>query len=175
MADELDCSKHQERRVVMLASLTNPGAVEIASFIGALFFLAAGYNQVMKAIDRARDRKQPQEISPQPLQVAMVAEFVRKDEHHRQHSENVQAISDVRREVEGLREDRRRDQEVAAKSRKSLYEKIDEAKDSMAESTESVRKELSEKTEDVRKELSDKIDNVPDRVIAILKNTGALE
>lgn len=46
-----------------------PPAVEVAAWLGCLFFLAAGWNQVERFIDRRLHRGAPREIQPQPLAV----------------------------------------------------------------------------------------------------------
>lgn len=45
----------------------------------------------------------------------------------------------------------------------------------LGEKIEAVRLELDRKIEGTRSQLSDKIDDMPDRVIATLRNTGALQ
>jgi len=62
-----------------------------------------------------------------------------------------------------LNEDRHEQQIHISERNKTLYNKI-----------ETVRLELDTKMEDTRRELSDKIDAMSDRVIATLKNTGAI-
>src|ERR1039458_7495548 len=47
-----------------------PTALEIAAWIGCLFFLVAGWNQVERFFDRRASRGQPREIQPQPLAVS---------------------------------------------------------------------------------------------------------
>ena len=44
-----------------LALAYSPSAVELMAFIGCLFFLAAGINQVMKLLDRNREKPPPAE------------------------------------------------------------------------------------------------------------------
>ena len=62
-----------------------------------------------------------------------------------------------------LREDRHNNEVHASERGKTLFAKL-----------EANRTELDQKIEDVRRELSDKIDAMPERVIATLKNTGAI-
>ncbi len=47
----------------------NPNAVELAGWVGCLFFLVAGWNQVEKFFDRRSGRAAPREIRPQPIAV----------------------------------------------------------------------------------------------------------
>jgi hypothetical protein len=48
----------------------NPTSLDIAAFLGCLFFLVAGWNQVERFLDRRGHRAGPREIQPQPLSVA---------------------------------------------------------------------------------------------------------
>ncbi len=50
----------------------NPTSLELAGWIGCLFFLAAGWNQVEKFFDRRANRGSSRLIQPQPLEVARV-------------------------------------------------------------------------------------------------------
>lgn len=49
---------------------SNPSSLEIAAWIGCLFFLVAGWNQVERFFDRRAHRGEAREIQPQPLSVA---------------------------------------------------------------------------------------------------------
>lgn len=62
-----------------------------------------------------------------------------------------------------LAADRHTNQVHASERSKTLFHKM-----------ESTRTELDTKIEDTRRELSEKIDAMPERVIATLKNTGAI-
>lgn len=62
-----------------------------------------------------------------------------------------------------LAHDRQLNQEHASKRSETLFRKMD-----------NTRSELDTKIEDTRRELSEKIDAMPERVIATLKNTGAI-
>jgi uncharacterized membrane-anchored protein YhcB (DUF1043 family) len=62
-----------------------------------------------------------------------------------------------------LAHDRQLNQEHASKRSETLFRKMD-----------ATRSELDTKLEDTRRELSQKIDDMPERVIATLKNTGAI-
>jgi len=54
----------------LLAQLASPTSVEIAAWIGCLFFLVAGWNQVERFFDRRTQRGAAREIQPQPLAVS---------------------------------------------------------------------------------------------------------
>jgi len=62
-----------------------------------------------------------------------------------------------------MAEDRRQNQVHASERSRTLFGKMDDT-----------RAELDAKLEETRRELSERIDSVPDRVIATLKNTGAI-
>lgn len=82
-----------------------PSPVEIAGWLGCLFFLVAGWNQLERFLDRRTNRAHPRTIHPQPLRVescdTSVAETLcrarRQElsaELHRQHQE----LGDLRQE-----------------------------------------------------------------------------
>jgi hypothetical protein len=50
--------------------MSTPSPLEIAAWLGCLFFLVAGWNQVEKFFDRRTRRGSAREIQPQPLSVA---------------------------------------------------------------------------------------------------------
>lgn len=62
-----------------------------------------------------------------------------------------------------MAEDRKQNQVHASERSRTLFGKM-----------EDTRTELDAKIEETRRELSERIDSVPDRVIATLKNTGAI-
>ena len=45
----------------LFASITSPTGVEVMAFVGSLFFLAAGANQVLKLVDRNKEQPPPSE------------------------------------------------------------------------------------------------------------------
>ena len=46
----------------MFAQFSAPNPLDLAAFMGCLFFLFAGYNQVMKALDRQKDKPTAAEV-----------------------------------------------------------------------------------------------------------------
>jgi hypothetical protein len=56
--------------ISMLAQLPTSSPLHIASWLGCLFFLVAGWNQVERFFDRRAHRPSKREIQPQPLSVA---------------------------------------------------------------------------------------------------------
>jgi hypothetical protein len=54
----------------ILLQIPSPTSVEVAAWIGCLFFLVAGWNQVEQFFDRRARRGAAREIQPQPLAVA---------------------------------------------------------------------------------------------------------
>jgi hypothetical protein len=61
---------------VLAALPTAPTSVEVAAWIGCLFFLVAGWNQVERFFDRRAQRGAAREIQPQPLSVTKVEQHV---------------------------------------------------------------------------------------------------
>ena len=51
---------------MILSQIPAPGAAEIAAFLGCLFFLVAGWNQVERFLDRRAGRHPPGVAPPSP-------------------------------------------------------------------------------------------------------------
>jgi len=89
--------------------MPQPTSIELAAWIGCLFFLVAGWNQVERFLDRRARRGQPSEIQPQPLLVAKfdppVPESLCRMRHHELRSE----IERLDHELGSLRDARRAD------------------------------------------------------------------
>jgi len=81
--------------------------------------------------------------------------------------EHDQHVADTRANFIAVRDEMARDRQTnqvhASKRSETLFHKM-----------ETTRTELDTKIEDTRRELSEKIDAMPERVIATLKNTGAI-
>jgi chromosome segregation ATPase len=112
----------------MLDQLPTSSPLQLASWLGCLFFLVAGWNQVERFFDRRAHRASKREIQPQPLSVAkfdspvpetlcrsrrkeMSGEITRlehelaclRQERHAEAGEWRQKISEINREVGELR------------------------------------------------------------------------
>ena len=87
----------------------SPGAVEIAAWLGVLFFLVAGWNQVEKFFDRRTQRGAPREIQPQPLAVAKFDPPVAESVCRSRHQELSQEIRRLEQELGILSHERRAD------------------------------------------------------------------
>lgn len=94
----------------MLAELPSSTPLDIAGWCGCAFFLAAGYNQVVKAVDRAKDKPAPADVRAEAHGTfATKADFTAlegKLTEQRVASEESRAriyrqIDDVRRELDG--------------------------------------------------------------------------
>lgn len=152
-----------------------------AAWIGCAAFVLLFLNQLYVAKKNLFGSKQATEISPQPLDVRIAHEFVRKDECVQRHGESTNKIQDIERQITALRSERADDLRVAAAGRKALYEKIEAVRKDVVgqlagifDKIDDVRKEASEHSENSRRELTEKIDDLPNQVIATLKNTGAI-
>lgn len=99
----------------MLLSLINsslptaPGAMEVAAWLGCLFFLVAGWNQVERFLDRRARRADPCEIQPQPLAVAKFEPPVTESLCRSRHKEVSNEMLRLEQEIGGLRLERRAD------------------------------------------------------------------
>jgi hypothetical protein len=123
----------------------NQPPAEIAAWLACLVFVIALYNQLAKAKANFNGTAKRTEVSNSPLEVRESHEFATE-------KDCLLRAAALEKAIEILRSERIQDMKDAAHSRKSLYAQIDQ----------------------VRKELSDKIDCMPDRVIATLKNFGAI-
>lgn len=148
-----------------------PSGAELMVWLGCLAFVFMLINQGGKVMDRVRGKKT--ELT-QPLEVRAAVEFVRAEECRGRHEANVGRIDAMNNKLIELETQRGEDLRIAAASRREIYKKIEAAQNDMAGKLEKVRDDVSEHTESVRKELSDKLDDMPERMIATLKNTGAI-
>ena len=87
----------------------NPNSMEVAAWIGCLFFLIAGWNQVEKFLDRRAQRAAPREIQPQPLAVAKFDQPVTETLCQSRRRELSTEVLRLDHELGGLRRDRRAD------------------------------------------------------------------
>ncbi|HZR19142.1 MAG TPA: hypothetical protein VFE51_17780 [Verrucomicrobiae bacterium] len=87
----------------------NANSMEIAGWIGCLFFLAAGWNQVERFFDRRTQRGERREIQPQPLAVAKFDQPVTETLCQTRRREVSNEAVRLDHEVAGLRRDRRSD------------------------------------------------------------------
>jgi hypothetical protein len=83
--------------------------LELAGWIGCLFFLVAGWNQVEKFLDRRTQRAAPREIQPQPLAVAKFDQPVTETLCQSRRREITQEVLRLDHELAGLRCERRAD------------------------------------------------------------------
>jgi hypothetical protein len=94
---------------MLLAQLSSPTAVEIAAWIGCLFFLVAGWNQVERFFDRRTQRGAAREIQPQPLAVTKFDQPVAESLCRSQHKEVGGELLRLEQELGSLRQERRAD------------------------------------------------------------------
>jgi hypothetical protein len=85
----------------------NANSVEIAAWIGCLFFLVAGWNQVEKFFDRRAQRGAQREIQPQPLSVTKFDQPVTETLCQSRRQEVSNEVLRLEHELGGLRRDRR--------------------------------------------------------------------
>ena len=88
---------------------TQPTSVELAAWIGCLFFLVAGWNQVERFFDRRAQRGEPREIQPQPLSVAKFDPPAPESLCRSRHQELSHEIQRLDHDLGSLRDARRAD------------------------------------------------------------------
>ncbi len=86
-----------------------PNTVELVAWIGCLFFLVAGWNQVEKFFDRRTQRAEKREIQPQPLAVAKFDQPVTETLCQTRRREITNEVVRLEQDLCGLRRDRRAD------------------------------------------------------------------
>jgi hypothetical protein len=87
----------------------NANSLETAGWIGCLFFLVAGWNQVEKFFDRRMQRGEKREIQPQPLAVTRFDQPVTESLCQTRRREVTNEVVRLEHEMSGLRRDRRAD------------------------------------------------------------------
>ncbi len=70
--------------------------------------------------------------------------------------------------------DRHANQVHASERSKTLFNQMEKTRTDLDTKMDTTRTELDSKIDEVRRELSEKIDNMESRIIATLKNTGAI-
>jgi predicted RNase H-like nuclease (RuvC/YqgF family) len=87
----------------------NSNSMELAAWIGCLFFLVAGWNQVERFLDRRAQRADKHEIQPQPLSVTQFDQPVAETLCQTRRRELANEVLRLEQEVAVLRNDRRAD------------------------------------------------------------------
>jgi len=93
----------------MILLAQTPSPVDLAAFIGCLFFLVAGWNQVERFLDRRARRGAAREIQPQPLSVTRFDQPVVESLCASRHKEVAAEMLRLDHEMSGLRHERRAD------------------------------------------------------------------
>ncbi len=93
----------------MFSQILTPSPVELAAWIGSLFFLVAGWNQLERFLDRRAHRGAAREIQPQPLSVARFDQPVVESLCASRHKEVAAEMLRLDHEINGLRHERRAD------------------------------------------------------------------
>jgi chromosome segregation ATPase len=88
---------------------TAPAPLEIAAWLGGLFFLVAGWNQVERFFDRRTQRAAAREIQPQPLAITKFDQPVTETLCQTRRQEVRNELLRLQRELESLRDERRSD------------------------------------------------------------------
>lgn len=84
-----------------------PAPLELAAWIGCLFFLVAGWNQVEAFLDRRARRGAAREIQPQPLAVAKFDQPVPESLCQTRRQQVSEELARLEHEIESLRRERR--------------------------------------------------------------------
>jgi len=87
----------------------SPNPMELVAWIGSLFLLVAGWNQVEKFFDRRTQRGAQREIQPQPLAVTRLDQPVNETLCQTRRRELSNEVLRLEHEVDGLRRERRAD------------------------------------------------------------------
>src|SRR6185369_5778669 len=92
-----------------LPFMPTPSSIEIAAWIGCLFFLVAGWNQVENFLERHTRRGAPREIQPQPLAITHHDQPVTESLCQSRRKEVANEILRLDHELATLRHERRAD------------------------------------------------------------------
>lgn len=143
--------------------MTNPSSHEaIGWLIVAIVALVTGVNQIWKLSDRIHGRHREQSITPQPLLVATPEQFARQEEF-------AEHVRDNSQKFDKLALQREEDLRIAALARRKMHEDIQAVGREVAALTATTETQTNQLGR-----LDKKLDDVPDRVIATLRNTGAI-
>ena len=134
---------------MMLAQLESVAPQALRDFALIVGGLAATAYYVKELFWGGGSRR---EIYPDPLRVEKMVKNVSEKDCFLRNSEETKRIEQLHLQLVKLEESRETQRRQASDDRKTIYNHIDE----------------------VRRELSQKIEDMPDRVIATLKNTGAI-
>jgi hypothetical protein len=88
---------------------SSPSSIEVAAWIGCLFFLVAGWNQIERFFDRRMQRGAAREIQPQPLSVAKFDQPVPESLCQSRRKEMAAEILRLEQQIGSLRHERRAD------------------------------------------------------------------
>lgn len=127
----------------------------MGEFVYALFALLGGIVAAVSIWAMTR-KKSTIEIEPQPVQTQRAPKRFNHDlaeQRHQDHDRRIRTLEDWR---------------------DSFHTKLEADKLEIIAAGEERSDKIRDHVERVRRELDDKIDGVPDRVIATLKNTGAI-
>ncbi len=94
---------------MLLALESSPTSLEITAWLGCLFFLVAGWNQVESFLDRRSRRGAVREIQPQPLAVTKFDQPVTENLCQSRRQEVASEMLRIERELGSLRHERRAD------------------------------------------------------------------
>lgn len=86
-----------------------PSPVELAAWIGCLFFLVAGWNQVESFLDRRSRRGAVREIQPQPLAITQIDPPVTESLCQSRRQQVSNELARLQQEIDSLRHERRTD------------------------------------------------------------------
>lgn len=125
--------------------MTPPTSLEIAAWLLAAFAIAAGINQIMRLIDRMREKPSPVETYETKISAA-------KERDH------------IERRIQRVEADLLR-----------LSSDIHTLGITLAETGESRARRIHERIDNVQHDLTQQIHDMPSQMVAILKNCGALE
>ncbi len=148
---------------MLLAEVAGPGANEMWTGLAGIAVVASILGNIAQW-QISRRKRENILIQNQPLDVRMISELVKREECQSRHSESMNGIDKIERDLMELRNARVEDARAAAISRKGIYEDL-----------KSMRREAAQDLDAVRKELSGLIAEMPSQLVTILKNTGAIK
>jgi len=151
--------------------------VAVCAMIGTLLivlsnvFMAYFMKRQLDVMRKTASEPSQHEISNQPVRIQIDEELHEKfaaKEDFEAHKQDVKGEfqnhrQELKKELDRIARERSEDLRIAAVSRKTMYDKQDV-----------LRQELTTRTDNVRDELGKRIDAIPERVIATLRNTGAI-
>lgn len=133
--------------MIMFATLTSPTPGDMAAFLGCLFFLVAGANQVMKFLDRNKDKPPASDVRAE-----LVEKFTPKDVFHAHVAQNLREHENMFSKLGGVERGATARMDALSKEWRAF---VDAKFSEMATADNSGREKLHDRINEILSEVSE--------------------